>query len=198
MNNEIYRDEYNNSEKLALMMHFLAEMLTDRMQFNKCALEDMEKGFIDNLAVTQTSFKDDNYNISVLITTDKLKTKTTALKNFLASDDDDNMYKIVISDQAVQSILNMFKGNNNWEHVNIYDIMSSRKNHITNPVYVQLTEEEQEQVRNEYKLSPNNLSGMDSNTDGMALYYNLKPGDIIRIIRPSTVAGQSIQYRQCY
>lgn len=196
MNNEIYRDEYNNGEKLALMMHFLAEMLTDRMQFNKCTLKDMEKGFINNLAVTQTSYKDDNYNISVLIITDKLKTKTTALKNFLAPDDD--VYKIVISDQAVQSILNMFKSNDNWEHVNIYDIMSSRKNHITNPIYVQLTEEEQEQVRKEYKLSSNNLSGMDSNTDGMALYYNLKPGDIIRIIRPSTISGQGIQYRQCY
>ena len=195
MNNEIYRDEYNNSEKLALMMHFLAEMLTDRMQFNKCKAKDMEKGFLDNLAVTQTSYSDDNYNISVLITTDKLKTKTTTLKNFLASDVE--VYKIVISDQAVQSILTMFKNTNNCEHVNIYDIMSSRKDHYTNPIFVQLTEEEQEQVRQEYKLSPNNLSGIDSD-EAMALYYNLKPGDIIRIIRPSTVAGQGVQYRQAY
>lgn len=196
MNNEIYRDEYNNSEKLKIMMHFLAEMLTDRMQFNKCNMKDMEKGFIDNLAVTQTSYSDDNYKILVLIIADKLKTRTTTLKNFLASDDD--AYKIVISDQAVQSILTMFKNTHNCEHVNIYDIMSSRKNHITNPVFVQLTEEEQEQVRQEYKLSARNLSGLNSSEDAMALYYNLKPGDIIRIIRPSTVAGQGIQYRECY
>mgnify|MGYP000580499412 CR=1 FL=1 len=77
MNTEIYKDEYNNSEKINNMLHYLSEMLTSRMQFNMCTHEEMEKQFIDNYAASQTSYKDDNYNISVYVTMEKLKNKTT-------------------------------------------------------------------------------------------------------------------------
>ena len=193
MDNEIYRDEYNNSEKLNIMLHFLSEMLTSRMQFNKCNHEDMEKQFVDNYAASQTSFKDDNYSINVYVTMEKLKTKTTALKNFLQADN--NAYKIFIADKSVQSIIDMFNNEDNWELVNMYDIMSNRRTHYSNPVFEQLTEEEMEQVKSEYKATDTSFSGMER-TDAMALYYNLKPGDIIRIIRSNNVSGQMVQYRK--
>lgn len=193
MSGEIYRDEYNNNEKINIMLHFLSEMLTSRMQFNKCTHEEMEKQFVDNYTGSQTSYNDSNYSISVYVTMEKLKNKTSVLKNFLNADN--NSYKIFIADKTIQSIINMFNNEDNWELVNMYDIMSNRRTHISNPVFEQLTAEEQEQVKTEYKATDTSFSGLERD-DAMVLYYNLKPGEIIRIIRPSTTAGQAVQYRK--
>jgi len=72
----------------------------------------------------------------------------------------------------------------------LQDIISYRDQ----PRFELLSPEEMEQVRREYQLNEYTFEKM-LRSDPVAKYFALKKGDLIRIIRPSPTAGESIAYR---
>lgn len=66
--------------------------------------------------------------------------------------------------------------------------------HIDCPEYEILSEEESKEVLNSYILKKNEMMKILT-TDPIVDYFNLKRGDIIRIIRPSEQSGKNIAYR---
>ena len=66
--------------------------------------------------------------------------------------------------------------------------------HIDCPEYEILTEEEGKEVLDSYILKKNEMMKILSD-DPIVKYFNLKRGDIMRIIRPSEQSGQNIVYR---
>jgi len=82
----------------------------------------------------------------------------------------------------------------NTEVFNEVFLMINILEHIDCPKYEILTEEEGKEVLNSYILKKNDLPKILT-TDPIVEYYNLKRGDIIRIIRPSEQSGFSIAYR---
>ena len=64
------------------------------------------------------------------------------------------------------------------------------------PKHILLTQEEQDQIRKEYGFKRIEI-GIIKESDPIARYYNLKPGQIIRIERPSVNSGITVYFRQC-
>ena len=64
------------------------------------------------------------------------------------------------------------------------------------PKHIVLSDEEALDILREYKINKENLPRILSG-DRIAKYYNMKPGQIVKIIRPSITAGDEIIYRVC-
>ena len=62
------------------------------------------------------------------------------------------------------------------------------------PKHILLTQEQKNQVHDEYNI-PFNKYPKIFITDPMAKYYNARIGDLIKIIRPSSVSGYAVYYR---
>lgn len=66
--------------------------------------------------------------------------------------------------------------------------------HILVPQHIKLSEEETEQILKAYNISFKQLPLINKN-DPTIKDMDVKPGDIIKIIRKNTVTGESIFYR---
>jgi DNA-directed RNA polymerase subunit H (RpoH/RPB5) len=82
----------------------------------------------------------------------------------------------------------------NTEVFNEAFLMINILEHIDCPEYEILTEEEGKEVLDSYILKKNEMMKILSD-DPIVKYFNLKRGDIMRIIRPSEQSGQNIVYR---
>lgn len=66
--------------------------------------------------------------------------------------------------------------------------------HIDSPGYELLTEDEEKEVMDSYILKKKEMKKILT-SDPIVFYFNLKRGNIIRIIRPSEQSGNSVDYR---
>jgi DNA-directed RNA polymerase subunit H (RpoH/RPB5) len=66
--------------------------------------------------------------------------------------------------------------------------------HIDSPRYELLTEDQEKEVMDSYLLKKKEMKKILT-SDPIVFYFNLKRGNIIRIIRPSEQSGNSIDYR---
>lgn len=82
----------------------------------------------------------------------------------------------------------------NTEVFNEAFLMINILEHIDCPEYEVLSEEEGKEVLESYILKKNEMMKILSD-DPIVKYFNLKRGDIIRIIRPSEQSGKNIAYR---
>ncbi|MDD5651015.1 MAG: DNA-directed RNA polymerase subunit H [Candidatus Nanoarchaeia archaeon] len=62
------------------------------------------------------------------------------------------------------------------------------------PLHIKLTDEEKQKVLDELNISEKQLPAMNEK-DVMVKKLNAKAGDVIKIIRKSATAGESIFYR---
>ena len=93
------------------------------------------------------------------------------------------------------------KGVYQSQHEHIYteifleqELMIDIVRHISVPEHILLTDEESNNLRNEYGAKKRDLPKIYV-SDPIAKYYNAKPDQIFRIIRPSETAGQTVYYR---
>lgn len=90
------------------------------------------------------------------------------------------------------------------ENINIYDtkveifkfnkLQSDITEHVLVPKHEVLTKEEGENVLESYRARKRDMPLIRTNED-VAKYYNMKPGEITRIYRPSPLTCESIAYR---
>jgi len=66
--------------------------------------------------------------------------------------------------------------------------------HVLVPIHIKLDEKEAEELLKKYNISKNQLPKIRID-DPAIRNLNVKPGDIIKIIRKSPTAGESIFYR---
>ena len=66
--------------------------------------------------------------------------------------------------------------------------------HILIPKHVKLTEKEKQKVLENYNISVNELPKINK-TDAAISSLNVKPGDVIKILRKSPTAGEASFYR---
>jgi DNA-directed RNA polymerase subunit H (RpoH/RPB5) len=84
----------------------------------------------------------------------------------------------------------------NWVSFDFQNYFINKIEHIFVPKHIVLTAEEQQQLKDEYGFKRNEI-GKIKQSDPIARYYNLKPGEIIAIERPSRTSGISMYYRVC-
>jgi DNA-directed RNA polymerase I, II, and III subunit RPABC1 len=95
-----------------------------------------------------------------------------------------------ISDKAKTSLTDM----PNTEVFEEPFLMLNIIDHIDSPRYELLTEDEEKEVMDSYILKKKEMKKILT-SDPIVFYFNLKRGNIIRIIRPSEQSGSSVDYR---
>ena len=73
-------------------------------------------------------------------------------------------------------------------------LQSDITEHDLVPLHIVLTKDESDQVLEAYRAKKRDMPLIRSN-EPVAKYYNMKPGEIVMIFRPSPITGQSIAYR---
>ncbi len=137
----------------------------------------------------------DNKLIVLLLFPQKITavTKTSIVNDFLNNYKNNHKFIIVknINKKAIQYIAN------NYPNSEIFLEESLMVNLIENvlvPEHQLLSQEKASEVYRAYKCTKKQLPRILL-VDPVAKYYNMKPGDIFRIIRPSKTAGYGVTYR---
>jgi DNA-directed RNA polymerase subunit H (RpoH/RPB5) len=95
-----------------------------------------------------------------------------------------------ISDKAKTSLTDM-------PNIEVFEepfLMINIIEHIDSPRYELLTEDQEKEVMDSYILKKKEMKKILT-SDAIVFYFNLKRGNIIRIIRPSEQSGNSVDYR---
>ena len=79
-------------------------------------------------------------------------------------------------------------------HIKFNKLQSDITEHMLVPKHEVLTKEEGENVLESYRARKRDMPLIRTNED-VAKYYNMKPGEITRIYRPSPLTCESIAYR---
>ncbi len=68
------------------------------------------------------------------------------------------------------------------------------KKHVLMPEHIKLSEKEKKELFEAYNISPNELPKIKKDDPAVAR-LNVKVGDVIKIIRTSPTAGETVFYR---
>jgi DNA-directed RNA polymerase subunit H (RpoH/RPB5) len=87
--------------------------------------------------------------------------------------------------ESYQTLVEIFKFNKLQSDITDHDLV---------PQHIVLTKEEGDKVLESYRARKRDMPLIRSN-DVVAKYYNMKPEEIVKIIRPSPVTGEAVAYR---
>lgn len=176
-------------------------MLTERGIFKKEQLDDNIKKIL--------SIKSDDMTYIMPIDTERynnkefiiklIPQKITAINKSFGISDFLNTYKttpkiIVVHEISKKALQFIMKNYPDTELFLEEELMINIIEHDIVPKHQILTTEEQWDVLQKYKLKKKQLPRI-MNSDPIARYYNMKPGDICKITRPSEKAGYTVAYR---
>lgn len=195
MDNIIFQVEYNEQDKKYVIMKNISKMIVKRNIYDNDEIiyNDFMKNFDHDIA-----YFNDNTNVKIAIKFlfRKINTirKIEDIEDFLTNYAHYHKFIIVsnISSKALSQILN-------YENTEVFqenDLMINIVDNILVPEHFILTDSEKEQFYLEFNLKKKEM-GKILSSDPIARYYGMKPGDIVKIIRPSISSGDSIYYRIC-
>jgi DNA-directed RNA polymerase subunit H (RpoH/RPB5) len=187
---------YNEQQKNEIIIENFVKMLYNRNYFVNGNLNDLIKSGIKNFANYETFVKYNNEVFHLKIVPYKLNTikKSEDIESFLNSHiDDKKIFAILSGSTKIEKQLLEY---NNTEVFNDVDLLVNIIDNNLVPKHILLSDEEAKNILIEYKINKENLPRILSG-DRIAKYYNVKPGQIVKIIRPSITAGEEILYRVC-
>jgi len=188
---------YSEQEKIEIIIKNFVIMLHNRNYFLNGNLEELIKDGIKNLANYETFVKYNNKLFFLKIISYKLNTikKSEDIEKFLNNHiDDKKIFTIIQGSNKIEKQLLEY---NNTEVFNDVDLLVNIIDNNLVPKHILLSDKQSEEILTEYKIKKENLPRILS-SDRIAKYYNVKPGQIVKIIRPSITAGEEIAYRVCY
>lgn len=188
---------YSKKEKIEIIVKNFVIMLYNRNYFIDGNLEELIKDGIKNLANYETFVKYNNKLFYLKIISYKLNTikKSEDIEKFLNNHiDDKKIFTIIQGSNKIEKQLLEY---NNTEVFNDVDLLVNIIDNNLVPNHILLSDKQAEEILTEYKIKKENLTRILS-SDRIAKYYNVKPGQIVKIIRPSITAGEEIAYRVCY
>ena len=171
-----------------------------KTNINKIKKPESTDTYIINLDKTikpEGTNVDKNFNgktLAVRIVHQKITgiTKIPVIKEFL--DNFPLQHKVFIftsiSDKAKTTLMNV----PNTEVFIEAFLMINLVEHIDSPRYEVLSEEEIQELQQSYMLQKKEIPKILS-TDPVVSYFNLKRGQVIRVIRPSEQSGFAVAYR---
>ena len=178
----------------------VVKMVTERGLLSEDQVTDTVKGLTgkvssEGVGGTEYEFKLDEGSCYIKIAPLKITTinKSSDIANFLKKHP--KSVKILVVDsigkKAIQQVQNSYE---NSEVFTEEELMINLRDHVLVPKHTILTEE---QTKNFYKEFNTKKKGMPRilTGDPVARYYNMKPNDIVRILRPSGASGVAPFYR---
>ena len=119
--------------------------------------------------------------------------KSSQINEFLIKHD--KVYKFLIIQEInarIEDIIETYK--TQVEIFKFNKLQSDITEHDLVPKHIVLNKEEREAVLTAYRARKRDMPLIRSN-DVIAKYYNMKPDDIVKIIRPSPISGEATAYR---
>lgn len=173
---------------------------TIKMLINRGLLTDTEANYMKSFTINddlEFKFKEDKKTYLIKFINISLTTirKEDEIIKFL--NNNINSHKIIIlkDKTIVNKVYNQFMEFPNTEVFTRDNLMINIVDHDIIPLHIPLNDEEKNKVLNDYGITLKNLPQMFVN-DPIAKYYNLKVGDIVKILRPSITGGYAIVYRR--
>ena len=125
--------------------------------------------------------------------------KVAPIEEFLRKNKNKNM--IIVVKDINQKVYKQFLEYPNIEIFFDFELMIDLMEFSLIPKHIVLNKEEKEEYVESYQQISSDkgvIKGMSrmNVTDPVSRYYNMKPGDIVKIIRPSTTSGYSVFYRK--
>lgn len=120
--------------------------------------------------------------------------KTSPIGEFLTKYNNEYKFLIVydINPKSEKNIIDTYSPN--IEIFKFNKLKSDITEHDMVPRHIVMTKEEGELVMESYRARKRDMP-LIKTTDPVAKYYNMKPGEIVKIIRPSPITCESIGYR---
>lgn len=103
-------------------------------------------------------------------------------------------YKFFIVSQMLPKAQKQLLEYENVEVFNDEELLENIIDNILVPLHIVLSDDEANKYLQEYQLKKIELSRMFT-SDPIAKYYNMKAGQVVKIIRPSVTAGEEIALR---
>jgi DNA-directed RNA polymerase subunit H (RpoH/RPB5) len=194
--NKLVNLTFDDQQKNEIIIENFTTMLYNRGYFGNSNLNDLIKSGVHNFANYETFIKYNNETFYLKIIPYKLNTikRSEDIEKFLDTHVDDKKIFVILSGST--KIEKQLLEYNNTEVFNDVDLMVNIVENNLVPKHILLSDEEAKNILIEYKINRDNLPRILSG-DRIAKYYNIKPGQIVKIIRPSITAGEEILYRVC-
>ena len=107
----------------------------------------------------------------------------------------DSEYKILIVQDINQKSENIIDSYSTQSEVfKISQLMINIVDHVLVPKHIVLSKDETDKVLEAYRAKKRDMM-LIRTTDAVARYYNMKPGEIVKIIRPSVMTVEAPAYR---
>lgn len=192
--------EYDEVEKKKIIVTNWIKMLYNR-EWIKGNLSELIKSAttsLDLYDVTSIKYEDKTYMLKLVLR--KLNTikKVDDIENFL--DAYNNQYKFFVLLQGSNKIeKQLLEGEYDKDKIEVFtdeELLINVVDSFLVPKHIVLSDEEAAKYMKEYKLDRDNMMKIYTG-DPIAKYYNMKPKQIVKIIRPSITAGEEIALRIC-
>lgn len=193
----IMKDE---AEKVKIIVENIIIMLSNRIYIDKngnkqpllnknITLKDVEdKG--DNTFIIKAN-NGDTYAIKIAFIKISAMRKQLLISEFFK---DYVEYKKIIVAQDYNNKIEEYVIKHNAQIFRESSLLKDLLAYKDQPKFELLSPKEMEQFKLEYNSS-NYMTKKFTRSDPMTKYFALKKGDIVRIIRPSPVSGESVDYR---
>lgn len=185
--------EYDEKKKKTVIIENWIKMLYNRGWLN---------GSIDSNVSSVRSSKDNDiytvqgknmvYSLKFILRKISTVRKVEDIDEFLESNRQN--YKFFIVSQMLPKAQKQLLEYENVEVFNDDELLENIIENVLVPVHIVLSEEESNKYLEEYQIKKSELSRMFT-SDPIAKYYNMKPGQMVKIIRPSVTAGEEIAIR---
>jgi DNA-directed RNA polymerase subunit H (RpoH/RPB5) len=175
----------------------VTKMLSSRKFLDEQNIEENHEKLLnqvneERIFKIKSDYDDKYYHIMFVygkITTIK---KIQGLDTFLQLSNGQN--RLFIADNINQKAYKQFIELNNTEIFFEYELLINIIDHDLQPKFEVLDVKEKKDFLEEYDITKRQMSKMRS-IDPIARYYNIKAGDIVRIVRPSSTSGLGFHYR---
>jgi DNA-directed RNA polymerase I, II, and III subunit RPABC1 len=148
---------------------------------------------IDNESNYNTTIKSKKIIIKIFDYKIASINKASPIGEFIIKNDKN--YKILIVQDINQKSSNIINSYDSpTEIFKLKDLMINIVDHNLVPKHIVLTTEEGKTVMESYCAKKRDMNIIKSN-DPVAKYYNMKPGEIVKIIRPSIMTCETFAYR---
>ena len=196
--------EKSNNQKLNDVKTNLIKMLVNRNFINRENEKNKIKELIENTSDEIIIKLDNISNYNTVITNGNIKIKffdykiTSTAKGSLISEfiiKNNEDYKIlIVEDINNKSEKNIYSYDSPIEIFKFTDLQMNIVDHELVPAHFVLLPDEAEIFLKEYNAKKKNMP-LILTSDPIAKYYNMRHGNICKIIRPSVSSGESVYYR---
>lgn len=184
--------EYDERKKKSVIIENWIKMLYNRGWLNGTVESNLSSVQVKDHDIYTLQGKKTTYSLKFILRKISTVRKVEDIDDFLEAHRQN--YKFFVVSQMLPKAQKQLLEYDNVEVFSDEELLENIIDNILVPIHIVLTDEEADKYLEEYHLKKSELSRMFT-SDPIAKYYNMKTGQMVKIIRPSVTGGQEIAIR---